>query len=256
MDKTDFASRLRSGESLAGVWTTIGHPVVPELLAEEFEFVVIDGEHSENSIDDLAELVRAVDAAEADCAPLVRVSQAERAEIRRVLDFGPAGVIVPQIESLDQAREAVTATSYPPAGVRGVAGGRASDYGRNIDEYVAAANDTVATILQVETPALVEDIEAVVDIDGLDALFVGPADLSARLDCFGEFDSDRFQAAIDRVVEATAGTDVAVGTLATGLDTVESRHDWGMDFLALGTDVGYLQHAAGAFVEEYEPLRD
>ena len=257
MTATGFASKLRAREPVAGVWTQIGHPVVAEVLADEFDFVVLDGEHSENDVSDLAALVRAVDAAAGDAAPVVRVSEANRAEIRRVLDFGPEGIVVPQIETVEEAREAVAAARYPPDGVRGVAGGRASEYGRNLEEYVDTANESVATIIQVETPSLVEDVDEVVEIDGLDALFVGPADLSARLGCFGEFDGDSFRRAIDRIVDAAAGTDVVVGTLATTLDTVDSRLDWGMDFLALGTDVGYLKRSAAEFTDAYDrTLRD
>jgi 2-dehydro-3-deoxyglucarate aldolase len=246
-----LAGKLRDGDSPVGAWTTIGHPVVAEVLASEaFDFVVLDGEHSENTIGDLAAGVRAVDAADGDTDAVVRVSSADRAELRRVLDLGPAGVIVPQLESAADAGEAVDAAQYPPEGTRGVAGGRASNYGADLAEYVDAANREVATILQIETPGAVEDAREIAGIDGVDALFVGPADLSARLGCFGEFDAPAFRDAISAVTDAAAEAGVPVGTLATDPDQRPTRRDdWGMDFLVAGTDVGYLRRGARDFLD-------
>lgn len=252
MNESTFAETLQQGDAPTGVWSTIGDPVVAELLAvEDFDFVVLDGEHSENTIADLADGIRAVEAAAADTAPVVRVSSGDKTEVKRVLDLGPAGVVVPQIESFEAARRAVEATRYPPAGVRGVAGGRASNYGRALDEYVASADESVATILQVETPGAVEDIDQIASLDGLDALFVGPADLSARLGALGEYESETFQAAIDRVVAAGSDAGVPVGTLATTVENVDVRRDdWGMDFLVTGTDVGLLREGASQFLAQ------
>lgn len=234
-----------------------GNPVILEVLAQEpMDFVVIDGEHSENTIGDLAAGVRAVEAAGTGTAPVVRVSGADRAEIRRVLDFGPRGIIVPQIESAAEAEAAVKATQYPPEGVRGVAGGRASNYGAEIDEYVAEANDRIATILQVETQGAVDGIEEIVTLDGLDGLFIGPADLSARLDSFGDFDTAAFGTAVEQVVRAAGQANVPVGTLATSPANVKPRWtDWEMDFLVAGTDIGYLREGLGKFMEQFPPDR-
>lgn len=254
MSNIQFASRLRAGGSLRGAWSVIGDPVVAEVLAaDDFDFVVLDGEHSENTIGELADLVRAVDAVEDGAAPVVRVSAPDRAEIRRVLDLGPEGVIVPQIESVEDARDAVKAATYPPEGVRGVAGGRASGYGTDIDEYVATAGDQIATILQIETGGAVDDIEEIVQIEGLDALFIGPADLSARLGVFGAFEDSAFTEAVETVVAAANAADLPVGTLATAPENVETRlTEWEMDFLVAGTDVGYLRAGAERYRERLD----
>ncbi|MFW6003022.1 MAG: HpcH/HpaI aldolase family protein [Halanaeroarchaeum sp.] len=248
---------LRDGASLVGAWSTTAHPVVLEVLAGEgFDFLVVDGEHSENTIADLAMGVRTIDAVDAAVDSVVRVSGPDRAEIRRVLDFGPAGVVIPQIESVAAARSAVAATAYPPTGVRGVAGGRASDYGTDLGEEVATANESVATILQIETEGALDDVEAIVDIGGVDAVFVGPADLSARLGAFADFDAEPFRDAIDRIVTAARDAEVPVGTLATGVDTIEPRWmEWDVDFLVAGTDVGYLRSGAGEYLDAFERSR-
>jgi len=252
MHTGSLAAALRAGDAPVGAWSTVGHPAVAEVLADErFDFVVLDGEHSENTIEDLAAGVRAVEASDGDADPVVRVGSSDAAEIRRVLDLGVAGVVVPQVESVDEARDAVQAAHYPPEGVRGVAGGRASGYGDDLAAYVETANDRVATMLQVETPGAVDDVDAIAAIDGLDALFVGPADLSARLGVFGEFDSPAFRAAIDAVTAAAESEGIPVGTLATTPAEVAARRDdWGMDFVVAGTDVGYLRAGAREFLGE------
>ena len=252
-----FATRLRNRESLVGAWSIIGNPTVAEHLAHaDADFVVLDGEHSENTIEDMGVGIRAVEAADAGTVPVVRVSENNGAEIRRLLDLDPRGIVVPQIESLDEAEAAVDATQYPPEGVRGVAGSRASEYGRSLGEYLDRANESIATILQIETGGALEDVEEIAAIDGLDGLFIGPADLSARLGVFGQFESEQFLDAVERTVAAAAEHDVAVGTLATGLDAVERRQEWGVDFIATGTDVGYLREAADQYLDRYHDSRE
>lgn len=251
-----FARRVRNGEPVVGAWSLSGHPVVSEVLAgQDFDFVVLDGEHSELTISDLANGVRAVEATGTGTAPVVRASGVDRAEIRRLLDLGPRGIVVPQIESLAEAREAVAATRYPPDGVRGVAGGRAADYGSTLESTVEGADEAVATILQVETVGAVDAIEDIAAIDGLDALFVGPADLSARLGDVGAFEGGAFRDAVDRVVRAAGDAGVALGTLATSPESVARRWEWGVDFLAVGTDVGYLRAGSREYLERFEAAR-
>lgn len=252
-----FADRLRNRELLEGAWSMLSEPVAVEVIAGQgVDFVVIDGEHSENTIGDIADLIRAVDGTGTGTASVVRVHSADRAAIRRLLDLGPAGLLVPQIESIAEAREAVAATRYPPDGVRGIAGSRASDYGSDLADYVADANRRVATILQIETRGALDDLEEIVTIDGLDALFVGPADLSARLGDFGAFDGDRFQSALERIVTVAHDAGIPVGTLATDSAHVAERlNDWDMDFLVTGTDIGYIQAGRAEYREAFTGAR-
>jgi len=255
MHAGSLAARLRDqddGTTPVGAWSTVGHPAVADILADEaFDFVVLDGEHSENTIEDLADGVRAVEASDGDADPVVRVGSSDAAEIRRVLDLGVAGLIVPQVESIEEARDAVEAAHYPPDGVRGVAGGRASGYGSDLEEYVETATERVATMVQIETAGAVDDVRDIAALDGLDALFVGPADLSARLGVFGEFDAPAFRGAIEAVTAAAENEGIPVGTLATTPEEVALRRDgWGMDFVVAGTDVGYLRAGAREFLAE------
>jgi len=252
---SSFPARLDDRDRLVGVWSVIGHPVVADLLgAAGFDFVVLDGEHSENTVEEIGVSIRAIEATGTDAAPVVRAPENNPADIRRLLDLGPEGIIVPQIESLAEARDAVEATQYPPAGIRGVAGNRASGYGRRLGEYVERADDQVATILQIETETALDAVEEIAAIDGLDGLFIGLADLSARLGIFGQFESEQFLDAIERTVAAAAAAEVPVGTLATTLPSIERRDDWGVDFMATGTDVGCLRHAAEQYLTRYREL--
>mgnify|MGYP006273460625 CR=1 FL=1 len=258
MQQTDFADRLRAGEPLVGAWSMLSEPVAVEVIAQAgLDFVVLDGEHSENTVGDLGDLVRAVEAVDSGTAPVLRAPSADRAAIRRLLDLGPAGIVIPQLTSAAAARAAVEATNYPPEGDRGVAGGRAAEYGRSLAEYVETANRQVATILQIETTGALADLEAIVEIDGLDALFVGPADLSAQLGVFGAFEAPAFQDALDRIVAVAGAADVPVGTLATSPEQVETRlADWGMDFLVTGTDIGYLRGGLAQYRVAHEDATD
>ncbi|PSQ59535.1 MAG: aldolase [Halobacteriales archaeon SW_9_67_25] len=249
-----FTREFRQGAPMVGAWQVVGHPVVAELLADAgFDFVVVDGEHSENTLSEIAASVRAIEAGDG-AAPLVRVSSADRVEIRRVLDLGPAGVIVPQTESLAEAEEAVRATRYPPAGVRGVAGRRSSGYGRDLTADVRGEDPTALTILQVETAGALEDVEEIAALEGLDGLFVGPADLSARLGAFGEFDAEEFREAVHRVVAAAREADLPVGTIAGTPDAVGRRWDWGVDFIVAGDDLSYVADGATAFRDRFDAL--
>lgn len=252
-----FPARFRAREPLVGCWSLVGHPVVAEFLAQQgFDFVVADGEHTENDLETLASMVRAVEAAGTDTEALVRPASADPTAIKRVLDLGPRGIIVPQIEGVGTARDAVSAATYPPAGERGLAGTRPSEYGADLAAYVERASEDVLTILQVETVGAVEDVEEIAALDGVDGLLVGPADLSARLGVFGEFESDLFRDAVGRVVEAADAADTPVGTLATTRANLETRHGWGMDYMVAGTDLGYLRDAAADYQSVYAALQE
>ncbi|MFC4552935.1 MULTISPECIES: HpcH/HpaI aldolase family protein [Halorussus] len=241
---SDFKRRLRAGEPVAGHWLSVGHPAVAECVAPGSDFVVADTEHAPTGLESLANVVRAVEAAEGETAALARVAWNDPVRIKRVLDTGVSGVLVPMVETAEQARAAVEAVRYPPEGVRGIAGSRANGYGRTLDRAVERAGEDLVTVVQVESETAVENAADVAAVEGVDALLVGPADLSGSLGVFGEFDADPFVEAVDDVLAATGAADTPVGTLATDADEIERWADWGYDFQIVGVDAGYL--AAGA----------
>ncbi|MFB6092636.1 MAG: HpcH/HpaI aldolase/citrate lyase family protein [Haloquadratum sp.] len=248
----EFTAELRACEPLAGCWLSIGHPASAELLAGVgFDFAVLDGEHTEMTLEALATVVRAVEAAGTDTVPIVRVASNDPTEVKRVLDLGPAGVMVPAVETAGEAERAVDACTYRPQGRRGVAGYRAADYGASLEEYVESASEEVLTIVQVESARGVENVEEIAAVDGVDALFIGPVDLSASLGVFGEYTAEPFCEAVDRIVAAADEAGCPVGTLATSREQVAARDDWGVDFLAMGPDLAFLAETASGYLADY-----
>lgn len=250
----ELRERLAAGEAPVGSWVSLGSPAAAEVVgALGFDFLVVDTEHTPLTVKSAGELVRAVDAA-GDADAVVRVPENDATEIKRALDLGAAGVMAPTIESAAEAEALVAATRYPPEGGRGIAGSRANGYGAHTAEYFASANDAVAVLPQIESAAGVEYAEEIAAVEGVDALFVGPADLSADLGCFGAYDDPTFLDALDRVLAAGEGAGVPVGTLATGPAEIDAWHDRGIEFLIVGTDVGYLRQGARAAKSHYGSL--
>lgn len=233
--------RLRAREPLVGSWVSLADPAVAEMVASlGYDFVLVDMEHTPATLETVEGMARAVDAADGDVPALVRVPGNGHVAIKRVLDLGVRGVMVPMVESAQEARDLVAATRYPPAGVRGVGGGRAADYGLSMEGYVDTADERIVTIAQVETEAGLENVEAIAGVDGLDALFIGPADLSTALGAFGEYDAEAFVAAVDRILGAGRDAGIPVATLSASADGIERWIDWGFDFLMAGADVGHV----------------
>ena len=242
---------LDARETLVGTWLSVGHPTVAELQAQlGFDFVTIDAEHAATSLETIENMARAVDAAEGETETIVRVADDDPVHLNRVLDTGVSGVIVPMVETVSQARAVVDATHYPPDGSRGVAGSRASSYGLHLEEYFGRANDEVVTILLIETAKGVENASAIADVDGVDALFVGPADMSATLGDFG--DPDSIEHDISAVIDAGRAADTAVGTIALAPDDVEQWVDAGFDFHVVGVDADYLVRGARRAKKRFE----
>lgn len=241
---------LRDGRA-AGGWLGTGSPTVAELLADAgFDFIIVDTEHTPASIETVEASIRAIEATAPDVAPIVRVPDNDPARIKRVLDLGPAGLMCPRIDTPEAAAALVDASTYPPAGQRGMAASRASRYGREIETYYREADTSLLRIAQIETETAVGNAGAIAATDGIDSLLIGPADLSAGLGVFGEYEGDRFREAVRSVVQASG--DVPVGTLATPPMDPEEWLALGFDYLILGTDQGYVQAGADRWLDAYE----
>jgi len=249
-----FADRLRDGEPVVGNWLSMSDPAVAEISSGlGFDFVMIDTEHTPSSLETVTNLVRGVQAG-GDAAPLVRVPWNDHVRVKRVLDIGPAGLMSPLVATAEEAESFVEAARYPPEGRRGVAAARASKYGLEFPEYVDRANDDLVLVTQVETEEAVANAGEIAAVDGIDALFVGPADLSRALGDLGAYDAERFRDAVDRVLEAAHAEDVPVGTLATSRDDVDRWAEVGYDFQLVGTDAGYVLQGSREAKAAYESL--
>jgi 2-keto-3-deoxy-L-rhamnonate aldolase RhmA len=248
--------QLADGTHTVGTWLSIGHPSVAEVSASlGFDFLLVDTEHTTMSLETVENMVRAADAAEGETPTVVRVPWNDPVRVKRVLDIGVDGVMVPMVETADEASELVSATRYPPEGKRGIAAGRAADYGLHFEEYVHEANGSILTIVQIETETGLANVDEIAAVNGVDALFVGPADLSGSLGVFGEWESDRLVDAIDEVVASAREADTPVGTLTLEREDITVRIEQGFDFLIVGKDTATLAAANREALAEYERAR-
>lgn len=252
---TTLKQKFQTQSNIAGAWLSIGHPTVAEVTAKQgFDFVLIDTEHTPLTLETVENMSRAVELADGETETIVRVPSNDPDRIKRVLDIGVAGVMVPMIETAAEARQVVRSVTYPPDGIRGVASGRAAEYGEDFQRYVETADSTITTVVQIETQTGLENARDIAAVDGIDAVFVGPADLSANLGIFGEWDSDRLAAAIDRVVDAGDESDVPVGTFVVDPDDIELRVEQGFDYLIVGKDTSHLSSANERVRNRYEDV--
>lgn len=198
---------------------TLPSPCNAEILAAVgFDWFFIDGEHSPLAGRDLVHLFQAV-AGRTAC--LVRVPQGDEGTIKNLLDLGADGVIVPQVNSAEQAADIVKYCRYPPEGARGVGLGRAQGYGFQFQQYVDSANDVVTVIIQAEHIRAVENIEAIVAVEGIDAIQLGPYDLAASMGKMGRIDDPQVTQAIDHVIDTCQRAKLPVGYF--GVDAAAVR---------------------------------
>jgi 2-keto-3-deoxy-L-rhamnonate aldolase RhmA len=246
--KTLLKSKLEAGQATVGAWVGIGHPEVAEIMAQVgFDWLVFDTEHAPLSIETVQQLIQAMQGS--DTAPLVRVAWNDPVLIKLALDIGSHGLIIPWVNNRDEALQAVRSCRYPPQGIRGVGPRRAARYGLEFGDYLARANEEILTAVQIETRAAVENIDEILDVNGIDVFFIGPADLSASLGYLGQWDAPPALEAIDRLLEAGKRHGVPAGIFAMGLDHAQACLDRGFQFVALGTAAGLLIQGATSALE-------
>lgn len=240
-------------EGVIGTWISIGHPTVAEAVASvDLDFILIDTEHTTMTLETVENMSRGVDAAQGDTRAIVRVPWNDAVTLKRVVDIGVAGVMVPMVETAEEAQQIVDAIRYPPEGTRGIAGSRATNYGLDFEEYVKNANGSITAIAQIETKRALDNVAEIAAVDGIDALFVGPSDLSGALGLFAEWESEEYQRALERVVAESHEANTPVGTLTVDHESVQAHVDRGFDYLIVGKDTSQLVGATRSAVETYE----
>jgi 4-hydroxy-2-oxoheptanedioate aldolase len=231
--------KLAAGEPTFGTWLSIGELYATRVLARMgFDWLTLDLEHSPIDWAHAAALFGAV--ADAGCVPLVRVPEGSHHYIKRVLDAGAWGIVVPMVDTVEQARRAIAAAKYPPQGNRSVGGGMgAMNFGTTSDEYYRRANDEIVVVLQTESPQGIANAPDIYALPGCDAIFVGPNDLQFQMRrADGQFPApEEHEAAIQEVIAVGK----RVGT-PTGMHTMDAasalkRASQGMQFLAIGSDL-------------------
>ncbi|GAB5512070.1 MAG: 4-hydroxy-2-oxoheptanedioate aldolase [Hyphomicrobiales bacterium] len=241
--KNLFKAALKSGKHQLGIWNTMGGNTVPELLAGAgFDWVLVDCEHSAVETIEVLPALQAI-AAYPDVSPVVRPAENSPVLFKRLLDLGAQTLLVPYVQSAEEARNAVDAMRYGPHGMRGMAGmTRATRYGR-VDDYFTDVEDELCLIVQVETVDGLNALEAIATTDGVDGVFIGPADLSASMGLPGQTSHPKVRAAIDDAIARLQALGVPSGILT--LDTVEGASfiGQGTNFTAVGVDLALLANA-------------
>jgi 4-hydroxy-2-oxoheptanedioate aldolase len=233
-----WTDRDKLGSSLlAGTFLNLGSAAAVEIAANTgFDWLLIDLEHGNGSLADLRSMLLAARGSRA--APIVRIRSVDADTVKFVMDSGAAGIMFPFVNSVADAQRAVQFMKYPPWGTRGVAGIiRATDYGRQWNEYFQQANANSLVVAQIETREAVDAAQEIAAVEGVDVLFVGPLDLSVSLGCPGDFTPPHFVAALEKVIAACRRHGKAAGILSRP-PLVQQHKQLGFRFLALGSDAG------------------
>lgn len=241
-------NKLLKRELCVGSWCQIGHPANAEILANAgFEWIAADLEHGEFEDDDIGNFCRA--ARQFDCAPLVRVRENAAIPIRRALDLGAAGIIVPLVNTAAEAEQAVKAAYYPPKGVRGFAWQRSNNWGADFDAYAREFKPVV--IVMIESRMAVDNIDLIIAVDGVDGCFVGPYDMSGSYGIPGQTGHKTVKDACGKVAETckkhgkSAGQHIVIPTM----ENVAAALKQGYTFIALGLDSYFLGNGARQVLE-------
>jgi 4-hydroxy-2-oxoheptanedioate aldolase len=251
LPRNRFKEALRAGRAQIGLWSSLSSSYTVEVVAGAgFDWLLLDMEHSPNDVESLLGQLQA--AAPYPTYPVVRVPWNDMVAIKRVLDVGAQALLVPYVSTREEAVAAVSHTRYPPRGVRGVAGTtRATRFGR-IKDYAVRAHEELCLLVQVETRAALDNIEAICAVEGVDGVFIGPADLHASLGYPGEVANPKVKPLIDDAIRRIRRAGKAPGILTPS--EADARHwlECGALFVAVGADVGILARGAEALAAKFK----
>jgi 2-keto-3-deoxy-L-rhamnonate aldolase RhmA len=249
--------RVLGGELVTGTWLNLGSNITAEIAARAgFDWLLVDLEHGSGTEADLVSQLQAIDTT--DTVSVVRIAWNETPRFKRTLDMGPGGVMIPYVNTADEARQAVSAMRYTPQGVRGAARfHRANGYGQQFESYFAEANEKLLTVVQIETREAVSNAEAIAAVEGVDVLFIGPLDLSVSLGITGQMQHPEFRSAVKRVIDACRVHGKSPGILLPGADLIPAAVEDGFRFLAAGSDgsavAAGMKAIAGTFATAKPP---
>lgn len=232
--------KIAQGKVTYGTWITLGYPEVTEALSNlPFDWFVIDMEHTPLDVKDVEFLMMPLRFT--DIVPIVRVPWNDFVIIKRVLDTGAQGVVVPQVSTKEEAIQAVKACKYPPQGIRGVGPRRCIMYGFiSAKEYFKKANEDILVIVQIETEEGVNNVGEILSVDGIDGVFIGPNDLSASLGIFQEFNNPKYVAAVEKVLNAAKAAGKIAGIMTQDPQDALDKVRKGFNFIALRHDIAYM----------------
>jgi len=250
MPKNKLKAALKAGRSQIGLWSSLSSSYSVEVIAGAgFDWILLDSEHSPADIENLLTQLQA--AAPYPAHAVVRIPWNDMVTIKRTLDIGAQSLLIPYVSTADEARAAVSYTRYPPAGVRGVAGTtRATRFGR-VKDYAKTAHEELCVLVQVETQAALDNIEAICAVDGVDGVFIGPADLHASMGYPGEIANAKVKPLIDDAIKRIRKCGRAPGILTPNEADAKHWIECGALFTAVGSDVGILARGAEALAAKF-----
>jgi len=240
--KPIFRNNLLSGKTLIGTVVTLPCAQTSEILAYTgFDWLWIDGEHSPLEMGEIQGILQAT---QGRCAGVVRIPSNDEVYVKKALDIGAAGLIAPHVDTLEIAQRLVQSAKYPPLGQRSIAAARAHGYGLYFADYLKHANEQIALIVQIEHVNGARNIESILEVDGVDAVMIGPYDLSGSLGKPGEIDDPEVQDLIKRVQQACLKRKKPIGIFADSVDAGRRFLDQGFSLIAVGVDIMMLGKAA------------
>ena len=251
MSRNPFKDAMARREPQVGLWLSMAHPYSAEICATAgFQWLLVDGEHAPNELASTLAQLQAIAAYPSH--PVVRVVSADQDRIKQLLDIGAQTLLVPMIDTAEQAAAVVAATRYPPRGIRGVgaAAARASRWGLRRD-YLHVADHEVCVLVQAETATALANLEAICAVDGVDGVFIGPADLAASMGHRGNPGHPEVQAAIDAAITATVASGKAAGTLTGDVALGRRYLSLGATFVAVGLDITLMAQATRRLAGEF-----
>jgi 4-hydroxy-2-oxoheptanedioate aldolase len=246
-----FKHALSAGKLQIGLWSSLCSNIAAEIISDSgFDWILLDTEHSPNEIPGLLSQLQAVQRGTA--TPIIRPAWNDAVLAKRSLDIGAQSLLFPYVQNAEEARRAVASTRYPPQGIRGVsAAARASRYGR-VPGYLGKANAEICVLVQVETRPALNEIEAIAKVEGVDGVFIGPADLAASLGHLGNPQHPEVQSAIEDAAKRLKAVGKPAGILTGSEEEARRYIEWGYLFVAVGVDVGLLARNADALAKKFK----
>jgi 4-hydroxy-2-oxoheptanedioate aldolase len=251
LPRNSFKHAIAAGKLQIGLWCSLCSNIAADIVRDSgFDWLLLDTEHSPNEVPDVLTQLQAMQAGTASA--IVRPAWNDIVLIKRFLDIGAQTLLIPFVQTPDEARRAVEATRYPPGGIRGITGsGRASRYGR-VKDYLKNAGREICLLVQVETKSALDQIEAIASVDGIDGVFIGPNDLSASFGHIGNWAHPEVQAALEDAVRRLKKIGKPAGILTPNEEEAKRFIQWGYTFVAVGADLGLLARGADALAKRFK----
>jgi 2-keto-3-deoxy-L-rhamnonate aldolase RhmA len=254
MVKNILKDMFKQGKPALGTWITVGNQDITEVAATVgFDYLVFDTEHAPLTNETVQRLMQVTGN---KIVPLVRVAWNDQVLIKLALDIGAYGLIIPLVNSKEDAIKAVSSAKYPPIGTRGIGPRRASNYYQAFSDYVKSADTEVMVIIQIEHVDAVKNLDEILSVKGIDAIFIGPADLTASMGLLGKYDDPRVIAIINEILEKAKQSKVIAGIHTFGPEDAAKRIKQGFQLIIVGTDVGFFIQGCKETVNRIKELTE